>query len=82
SGDNIMAVPVELSPSVRLGTPQKLFTRPATIGSLPFGWPDGFAVTADGERFLVAFRPEGQDEQKERGLVVVQNWFAAATKAK
>jgi Tol biopolymer transport system component/tRNA A-37 threonylcarbamoyl transferase component Bud32 len=84
AGDDVMAVPVELSPAVRLGTPKRLFTRPATIGALPFGWPDAFAVTADGERFLVALRPEGRDRESEpeRGLVVVQNWFAAATKAK
>ena len=82
AGNDVMAVPVELSPAVRLGTPRPLFTRPAAIGALPFGWPDAFAVTADGERFLIALRPEGQREERERGLVVVQNWLAAATKAK
>ncbi|NNE42878.1 MAG: serine/threonine-protein kinase [Gemmatimonadetes bacterium] len=72
---DIVAVSVELDP-VRLGAPEVLFRRPDMIGTLPFGWPDGFDVTADGERFLIGVRPEGQEISEDRGLVVVQNWFA------
>ena len=74
-GNDMMAVSVELDP-VRLGTPRVLFSRPESIGVLPFGWPDAYEVTPDGERFIVAIRPEGHDHDAERGLVVAQNWFA------
>jgi serine/threonine-protein kinase len=76
SGNDILAVPVELDPAVRLGTPERLFTRPDQIGAISFGWPDGFQATPDGERFLIAVRPEGHKEDQDRGLVVVQNWFS------
>ncbi len=76
SGNDIMAVSVELDPVVRLGTPVRLFTRPDQINAMSFGWPDNFEVTPDGERFLIAVRPEGHDDTEERGLVVVQNWFS------
>jgi serine/threonine-protein kinase len=75
SGDDIMAVAVELDP-VRLGTPELLFTRPNPINAMSFGWPDGFEVTPDGERFLIAVLPEDHAEEQDPGLVVVQNWYS------
>ncbi len=76
NGNDVMVVSVELEPAVRLGTPEVLFTRPDAIGVLPFGWPDAYDVTPDGERFLIAIQPPGQEKDIERGLVVVQNWFS------
>ncbi|MBZ0267205.1 hypothetical protein K8I85_03555, partial [bacterium] len=74
-GNDIWAVSVQTDP-VRLGAPELLFTRPNLIGAMPFGWPDGFEVTPDGERFLIAVSPEGQEQEEDPGLVVVQNWYA------
>ncbi|HMB69094.1 MAG TPA: hypothetical protein VKU85_07270, partial [bacterium] len=74
---DVMMVSVSTDPTVRLGRPQELFSRPRHLGVLPAGWADGFAVTPDGERFLVAL-PGDDDEETEAapGLVVVQNWFS------
>jgi len=76
AGDDLMAVSVETDP-VRLGTPRLLFTRPDPPRAMPYGAPDAFSVTPDGNRFLVAVLPEGADDRRPTGLVVVQNWFAA-----
>jgi Tol biopolymer transport system component len=67
-GYAVMAVPVDMTPKLRVGTPQRLFTGPY-IGV------DGdrkFDVARDGRRFLMIMR---YDETVSQQLVVVQNWF-------
>jgi dipeptidyl aminopeptidase/acylaminoacyl peptidase len=75
----IVSVPVELSPTVRLGATTLLFSRPQDLGSLPLGWPDSYAVAPDG-RFLIGIPPEDAAEVQERGLEIVQNWYAEFAK--
>lgn len=77
--NEIFEVEVEAAgDSLLLSTPRKLFTRPPggegpILGRLE--WPQGFDVTPDGERFVVA--ASGIDKQAgEEGIAVVQNWFA------
>jgi hypothetical protein len=57
-----------------LGTPTLLFERPGKIGALPFGWPDAFDVTRDGNRFLIMVPAESERTERTPALVVVENW--------
>jgi Tol biopolymer transport system component len=73
-GSELLAVSVQTSPDLSLGTPRVLFER-ETLDNLPNGWPDAFDVTSDGQHFLLA-QGVATDSSVRRGLVVVQNWFA------
>ncbi len=73
--DSIMAVDVDPADgaSVRLGRPRLLFRRPdyrPSVGSL---LADGFAVTADGSRFVVCV-PSKPDEANPPAIVIAQHW--------
>jgi Tol biopolymer transport system component/tRNA A-37 threonylcarbamoyl transferase component Bud32 len=77
TGNRMMAVPVSTKDGLRLGNPTELFTFKSSGVWLPFDWPDGFDVTADGRRFIMVEAVEQKTgEGPEPGLVVVQNWFA------
>ncbi|MEX2661677.1 MAG: protein kinase [Vicinamibacterales bacterium] len=39
-----------------------------------------FAVTRDGQRFLAALRPSGEDERSQSPIVVVLNWLEGAAR--
>ncbi|HXI01760.1 MAG TPA: hypothetical protein VNI57_01160, partial [Candidatus Saccharimonadales bacterium] len=69
-GADLMEVEVATSPSVSLGTPQKLFTIDGI--DTDAWWLNRFAVSADGQRFLVAktLKPEGSGPT----MVLVKNW--------
>ena len=71
--DAIMAVDVQLEGGLSLGPPRELFQRPHIDWSSD--WADSFDVSTDGQRFVL-FRPVLEDEAKEPGMVIVQNWFA------
>ncbi|MDA2938615.1 hypothetical protein MYX75_10175, partial [Acidobacteria bacterium AH-259-A15] len=73
-GDYLREVEVTTRPSLTLGTPRKLFTRQASGGTSPFGWPDGFDVAANG-RFVLVQSAESDKGSKNPGITVVQNWF-------
>jgi eukaryotic-like serine/threonine-protein kinase len=68
AGDDLMEVPVSTNPSIRVGTPKRLFsfTHSPTI----FEREREFALTAD-ETFIMV-RPV----ELQPGIVVVQNWEA------
>ena len=72
--DTIMAVPVELSPTFRAGTPDVLFSG-IYFDTLGAQWD----VTPDGERFLmlkpVAASDAAGREQARPQITVVQNWL-------
>lgn len=61
-GDRFLAV----------GTPKRLCARPTTNWS--GRWPDGFDVSADGQRFLVAEAINAPNDAPP-AIVTVQNWF-------
>jgi Tol biopolymer transport system component len=66
-GNAVMAAPIQTSPALRVGIPQRLF-------SAPFVGVDGdrkFDVTPDARRFLMI---ERVNPAISRQLVVVQNW--------
>jgi hypothetical protein len=45
--------------------------------SKPFGWPDSFDVTGDGQRFvLVQPVVEQHGKTRDPSITVVENWFA------
>jgi len=78
-GDKMIAVPVETEPTLVLGQAQVLFTREPSGIRLPFGWADGYDVTADGRRFVVVRSAEKTGERnvdRKPGITLVQNWFA------
>ena len=71
--DEMFAVSVADENGLGLGRPHKLFDRPSTAWSA--AWPDGFAVSADGERFVM-LKPAPDQSDEQPALVVVQNWYA------
>jgi serine/threonine-protein kinase len=75
--DDVMEVEVSGAAEPVLGTPGRLFTRPA-LGQGGFGFYTGFDMTGDGARFLIT-RPAGQ-QGPAQGVAVVQNWTAEFTK--
>jgi Tol biopolymer transport system component len=74
NGDEILSVEVETRPQIRLGRSRVLFKRPMSGWSLP--WPEGFAVSADAQRFVV-FSPAQDEGTEQRPIIaVIQNWIA------
>jgi serine/threonine protein kinase len=71
--NEMFAVSVDYENGFTLGRPRKLFDRPSTDWSA--AWPDGFDVTADGQRFVMV-RPVSTEEDAKPEIVAVQNWFA------
>jgi hypothetical protein len=72
-GNAIFEVSVTTGASLTLDTPRKLFNRrPAGI-SPPFGWPEGFDVSADGDHFI--FLQSTSEELHQQNLAVVLDWF-------
>jgi Tol biopolymer transport system component len=67
----IIAVEVNAA-GAPIDEPRELFRRPVTNWSE--SWIDGFDVTADGRRFIVAENVGSEDDLP--AIVVVQNWFA------
>jgi sugar lactone lactonase YvrE len=65
----VMEVEVERQPAFTLGQPRRLFDLPGS------GIPgvDGFAVTPDGQRFVVV--DGGDQKETVTGITVVQSWF-------
>jgi Tol biopolymer transport system component len=70
--NSLLEVEVALRPQVRLGAPRKLFARQRSGAPVAQGWPDGFDVTGDGTRFVVA---QGTEQRGPAAITVVQNWF-------
>jgi serine/threonine-protein kinase len=66
----LMAVPVELSPTLRLGTPTSLFRAPIA-GPLGGGQRFPYAATRDGQRFLIYAESSAAAPQS---INVVVNW--------
>jgi eukaryotic-like serine/threonine-protein kinase len=64
-GNDLIAVPVELNPAFKHGTPAVLFNRPLA---------PRFAVTADAQRFLVLSRDENAPLPPPPPVTVVVNW--------
>ncbi|MGD1095682.1 MAG: protein kinase, partial [Bryobacteraceae bacterium] len=75
SGRKLMAVDVATTPTFKLGVPKVLFEAPF--------WPGGgtasrhYAVTADGQKFLINAVPEAQGSSP---ITVVMNWTTALNK--
>jgi hypothetical protein len=71
--ETIMEVDLATHPQVRLGAPRIVLARKPLGWPLMFGWPPGFDVSAEGDRFVVA-QPVGA-EQDLGGIVVLENWL-------
>jgi len=69
--DTIMEVDVTPGPEPRLGTPRAVFTRKPLGWPLIFGWPPGFDVSPQEDRFVVV---QSLDNKRDlTGIVVVEN---------
>jgi Tol biopolymer transport system component len=66
----MMVVTVKTTPSVKLGTPRELFSRPEGV----LMRNEKYAVAPDGR--FVMIQAENPGEERSQGIVVVQNWFA------
>jgi hypothetical protein len=75
--EDVMEVEVGGAGAPVLGTPKRLFSRPA-LGQGPFNFYTSFDVTGDGTRFLIT-RPAGQ-QGPVQGVTVVQDWTAEFAK--
>ncbi len=73
--DAILAVEVSAA-GMPVGEPRELFRRPVTGWAEQ--WTDGFDVSADGKRFVIAENIGTEGE--EPSIVVVQNWAAEFAK--
>jgi Tol biopolymer transport system component len=69
----LMAVEIDLEPSVRLGAPTELFSQSRTDYDL--GGPRQYDISPDGKRFLVVKNVVEVDNVP--GLVFIDNWFAS-----
>lgn len=69
----LIEVEVTRRPALSLGAARRLFTAPGSGVVRPYGWPDGFAVTGDGQRFVVVESVE--TILPITGLTVVQSWI-------
>jgi len=72
--DTIMEVDVAPGPDIRLGKPRALFTRKPLGWELVFGWPPGFDVSPQGDRFVFTEPMESQSPERG-GIVVIENWL-------
>ena len=70
--ETLMEVDVALGPEPRLGKPRALFTRKPLGWPLIFGWPPGFDVSPQGDKFVIV--QALNDKQGEGGIVVLENW--------
>jgi hypothetical protein len=70
--ETLMEVDVTLGPEPRLGKPRTLFTRKALGWPLIFGWPPGFDVSAQGDKFVIV--QALNDKQAAGGIVILENW--------
>jgi serine/threonine protein kinase len=70
--ETMMEVEARFDTEPRLGTPRPLFTRNPLGWSLIFGWPPGFDVTAQGDRFVIA--QALNEKQDLGGIVLLENW--------
>jgi eukaryotic-like serine/threonine-protein kinase len=73
-GEAIMEVDVSAKPSFSLGKPREVLKRQPLGWPILFGWPPGFDVSKDGQRFLVLQAEGGQ--KSATGFVVVESWFS------
>ena len=72
--ESLMEVEISTTPALRLGQPTRLFEREPLGWPLIFGWPPGFDVSPDGERFVIN---QATDRGEARtGIVVVENWLS------
>jgi dipeptidyl aminopeptidase/acylaminoacyl peptidase len=71
-GESIMEVDIALGPEPKLGAPRELFARKPLGWGLVFGWPPGFDVSPQGDRFVIV-EPQGSPRDLG-GIVVEENW--------
>jgi hypothetical protein len=72
NGAEIVAVAVETAETFRAGAPKALFSGPYLAPQQLRGVYD---VTADGQRFVLIKRAEGENEAAPQTIVIVENWL-------
>lgn len=77
-GDTLMEVDVATAPALRLGTPRPLFTRKPLGWGLIYGWPAGFDVSPEDDKFVIVQPVE--EKADVNGIVVLENWSREFTR--
>jgi len=72
SGDKMMSVEITIQPSFAAGTPRMLYQGRYESGPVP---TTDYAVSLDGQRFLMLKPNEQTSSPALTQIVVVQNWF-------
>ena len=67
----LFAVDVATDPALRVGRPRRLFNHEALAGSVA---RQSYAVSSDGERFLLTETDEDTDSARD-SVVLVENWY-------
>jgi Tol biopolymer transport system component len=81
SGGKMMAVDIKPSGStLEAGTPKELFDSPYINLAHPGGPYHTYAVSADGQRFLIPHPPSGDTGNLTMPIAVVMNWAAGLKK--
>lgn len=71
-GETLMEVDAVTVPELRLGAPRALFTRRPLGRILIYGWPPGFDVSPQDDRFVIS---QALDEKQDlSGIVVLESW--------
>ncbi len=78
--EDVMETELTLGESPSLGNPRRLFSRRVVGRFGPFNWTPQFAVSQDGQRFLILV--PGGGESGTDGVVVAQNWFSEFSEAR
>jgi Tol biopolymer transport system component len=76
---DMMAVDIELTPTLRASAPRRLFSAVFSVTATDMG--RSFGIAPDGRRFLLVRNPQGvytvgSSRNSATQLLVVQNWFA------
>ena len=69
----LMVVENDTEPAFRPGVPRPLFEGPYQLGVGANPWP--YAVSADGQRFLMIKLERGGDPSEQSAIILVQNWI-------
>jgi serine/threonine-protein kinase len=70
----LMMAPIETEPRLRPGNPVALFSGPYRAGEFVLNIPGPFAVSPDGQRFLIIKEPTGTDEAAANDIILVQHF--------
>jgi Tol biopolymer transport system component len=76
----MMMASIETEPRLRAGNPVALFSGPYRAGELVLAVPRPYAVSPDGQRFLIIKEPAIADQATANNIILVQNFDEELTR--